>query len=146
VRYWDSSALVPLLVGEANTTHCEALLQGDPQIATWWLSRVECASALNRLRRGRSLEDGDLRTALSDLDYLSKTFVEIQPTQLVRTIALRLLRVHPLAAADALQLAAATLAAGNSRTTLDFVSYDVRLIEAAEKEGFRCPIWPEAEA
>ena len=144
MRYWDSSALVPLLVDEANTARCESLLRGDPQIATWWLSRVECASALNRLHQDRSLGVAGLRTALSDLDHLSGTFVEIQPTQAVRTTALRLLRVHPLTAADALQLAAAVLAAGHSRSTLDFISYDVRLVEAAEKEGFKCTIWPEA--
>ncbi len=146
MRYWDSSALAPLLVEEANTARCESLLRGDPQIATWWLSRVECASALSRLRRDRSLDDAGLRTALSDLDDLSGALVEIRPTPVVRTTALRLLRVHPLTAADALQLAAAILAAGNSRSTLDFISYDVRLVEAAEKEGFQCSIWPEPRA
>lgn len=144
MRYWDSSALVPLLVEESLTGACESLLCNDPQIATWWLSRVECASALNRLRREEKLDEHGLRIALGDLETLTSSFVEIQPSRTARTIALRLLRVHPLRAAGALQLAAAILTAGDSsRPGLEFASYDTNLVEAADKEGFRCVIWPE---
>ncbi len=145
MRYWDSSAIVPLLVDESNTAQCEAWLRSDPQIATWWLSKVECASALNRLRRDGSLNASGIRTALSDLEALSKTFVEIQPIHVVRTVALRLLRIHPLRAADALQLASAALAAGEERGDLAFVSYDSRLTAAADKEGFSCLVWQVLE-
>ena len=143
MRYWDSSALVPLLVEEKSTDECERWLRRDPQIATWWLSRVECASAFNRLNRGGDLKDADLRLALSDLETLSDSFVEILPVEAVRTVAVRLFRSHPLRAADALQLASAILAAGENRRELEFVSYDVRLVEAADREGFSCIAWPK---
>ena len=143
MRYWDSSALVPLLVKEKSTNQCETWLRSDPQIATWWLSRVECASTFNRLNRDGDLKDADLRLALSDLETLSNSFVEILPVEAVRTVAVRLLRSHPLRAADALQLTSAILAAGENRRELEFVSYDVRLVEAADREGFSCIAWAE---
>lgn len=52
-------------------------------------------------------------------------------------LAHRLLRVHPLRAADALQLAAATIAAERRPPTLTFVTLDDRLRAAADREGFR---------
>jgi hypothetical protein len=47
-----------------------------------------------------------------------------------------MLRVHPLRTADALQLAAAWLAAERRPPTMTFVTLDARLAEAARKEGF----------
>jgi predicted nucleic acid-binding protein len=55
---------------------------------------------------------------------------------LVRQTAIRLLRVHPLRTADALQLAAAIAAAEDHPATLPFVTLDERLAQAAEREGF----------
>jgi hypothetical protein len=54
----------------------------------------------------------------------------------VREVARRYLRVHPLRAADALQLAAAFVAAERRPPTLTVVTLDDRLRAAAEKEGF----------
>ena len=138
MRYWDSSAIAPLIVVENRTAQCEELLRKDSQIVTWWLSGVECASALNRLRREGIMDESELRTALVDLDTFCKSFVEVLPVAAIRTTATRLLRVHSLKAADSVQLAAAILAAGEERDALEFISFDDRLIAAADKEGFRC--------
>ena len=46
------------------------------------------------------------------------------------------LRVHPLRAADALQLAAAFAAAERRPTSLELVTLDDRLADAVRKEGF----------
>jgi uncharacterized protein len=105
-------------------------------MAVWWGSRVECASALNRLKRDDALGNSGLVQALGDLDALAASWFEIQPSEQVRVRALRLLRVHPLRAADALQLAAALIAAGEEPAGLAFVTSDERLQEAAAKEGF----------
>jgi predicted nucleic acid-binding protein len=48
----------------------------------------------------------------------------------------RFLRVHPLRAADALQLAAAFVAADRRPSSLEVVTVDQRLAAAARKEGF----------
>ena len=56
MRYWDSSALVPLLLQEDRSGQVQDLLQEDPVILTWWGSEVECASAVCRLEREDALE------------------------------------------------------------------------------------------
>ena len=61
---------------------------------------------------------------------------EVEAGDLVRETAIRLLRVHPLRAADSLQLAAAFVAAEGRPSTLEFVTLDDRLALAAQREGF----------
>ena len=136
MKYWDSSAIVPLLVSEAATERSDNLLRSDPQIITWWLSRVECASALSRLGRDGALSEGGLRESLKALETLARSWIEVQPVDSVRNAALRMLRLHPLRAADGLQLASAAVAAGEDRSQLPFVTFDGRLLEAADREGF----------
>lgn len=104
---------------------------------TWWGSWIECASALNRLHREGGLEQQDLHRALARLEQLAAAWLEIRPLEQVRRRALRLLRVHALRSADALQLAAALSAAAEDPTSLDFVSSDTRLSDVAQLEGFR---------
>jgi len=60
----------------------------------------------------------------------------IEPVDVVLETARRLLRVHPLRAADSFQLAAAFLAAEGRPSTLEFVCLDDRLVIAAQREGF----------
>ena len=135
MRYWDSSALVPLVVREQLSPRSSGLLASDPKVGTWWLSRVECASALNRLRRDGLLDESGLRNALQALEVLVRSCVEVQPSPQLRESAIRLLRVHPLRVADAMQLAAALIIAGTYRGSLELVSFDSRLLEAADREG-----------
>jgi predicted nucleic acid-binding protein len=68
---------------------------------------------------------------------LAASWHEVLPSDSVRTTAQRLLRVHVLGAADALQLAAATVAAEHEPASLEFLSLDDRLLEIASREGFR---------
>ncbi|MGO9413262.1 MAG: type II toxin-antitoxin system VapC family toxin [Spirochaetia bacterium] len=136
MKYWDSSALISLLVDEPESESRTSLLQEDSQVITWWGSRVECASALNRLQRERSLDEGGLIQALSNLEAFYETCVEVLPSEEVRKRAIRLLRVHPLLAADALQLAAALLAAREDPSSLALVTSDDKLRSAANREGF----------
>ena len=69
------------------------------------------------------------------LDRLRASWLEIEPSEALRHGAMRLLRVHPLRAGDALQLAAALVWAGTG-TGLGFVTLDPRLADAARAEGF----------
>jgi predicted nucleic acid-binding protein len=137
LKYWDSSALVSLLVQEAETESREQLLKGDPLVVAWWGSRIECASALSRLCREGAMEDKSLGEALRDLAALADTWLEIAPSDDLRNRAVRLLRIHPIRAADAVQLAAALIAVAEDTTSLSFVCTDGRLRQAAEKEGFQ---------
>jgi predicted nucleic acid-binding protein len=137
MRFWDASALVPLLVAERDTAKRERQLLEDPAIVAWWGSAVECASALNRLARDGHLTARQLQTVLRDLESLAETWTEVVPSARLRTRALRLLRVHALRAADALQLSACLDACDRDTAALAFLCADARLCEAAEKEGLR---------
>ena len=136
MKYWDSSALVALLVDEPASAERRALLRRDNRIVTWWGSWIECASALNRLHREGGIDRHELGQSLKRLQNLAAAWLEIRPLERVRRRALRLLRVHALRSADALQLAAALMASAEEPATLDIVSSDARLSIAAQREGF----------
>lgn len=136
MRFWDTSAIVPLL-GEDPASEAGRLEFGrDPQIVVSWATEVECVSALTRRERDGALDAVSLRLALDRLDRLSSEWIEVEPGQRIREVARRLLRLHPLRAADALQLAAALAASEDRPATLPLVTLDDRLVVAAEREGF----------
>ena len=120
MKFWDSSALVPLLVRELRTTGMATLYREDPDVAAWWGTEVECSSAVARLERGGLLDADGTEQALSRLDALRRRWQEIQPVVDVKMTARRFLRVHPLRAGDALQLAAAFVASERRPSTLAF--------------------------
>lgn len=95
-----------------------------------------CVSALARLEREGNLSSPSMVVGLRRLEALARAWQEVQPVTAVRQTAIRLLRVHPLRAADALQLGAAIVAAEDHPATLPFVTLDERLAQAAEREGF----------
>jgi predicted nucleic acid-binding protein len=136
MKFWDASAIVPLLIRESSTTPLRELIANDPDMAVWWASEVECVSALTRRERGGILSPREVASAMHVLQQLASGWSEIEPIQAVRQAAERFLRVHPLRAADALQLAAAYLASDRNPATLEFVTLDDRLAGAAQKEGF----------
>jgi len=137
VKFWDSSALVPLLVEEDLTDAIRELFLGEPGIIAWWGTPVECASAVSRLEREGRLSPQETTEALERLDALARHWHRIEPVDAVLETARRLLRVHPLRAADSLQLAAAFLASEGRPSTLELVCLDDRLVTAAQREGFQ---------
>lgn len=68
---------------------------------------------------------------------------EVSPASELRDRAVRLLDLHPLSAADALQLAAALDWCEERTTGAGFVCLDQRLRAAAMREGF--DVYPPAE-
>lgn len=136
MKFWDSSAVVPLLVAEPSQTRLLDLLEHDPIMLAWWATRVECTSAIARREREGELGVSDATSALERLQVLSLSWQEVVPSESVRNVAQRLLRVHTLRVADALQLAAAIIASEREPASLEFVSLDERLNVAAQREGF----------
>lgn len=136
MRFWDASALVPLLVAESGSERVRARLAEDPQIVTWGWSAVEIASAVERRTREGTLTRPQRRAVLDRLAALEKAWDEVVDVLAVRGRARSLLARHPLRAVDAAQLGAALLASDPDPATLPFVCLDERLALAAEKEGF----------
>jgi uncharacterized protein len=132
LRYWDSSAVVPLLVEGPTSEALRSLYDGDAVVVAWWGSVVECVSALARKERAGDLTPSAVGTAVARLGLFAAEWTEVQPSERVRRTAQRLLRVHELRPADALQLAAASTAA----ESMPFVTLDDRLALAAAREGF----------
>lgn len=135
MKFWDSSALVPLLVTETDTARRSSALRSDPAMVVWWGTQIECESALQRRVREGVLDATTVRQARARLSTLAAAWHEVPPTGAVRTLAIRLLRTHALRAADAQQLAAALVLAQAGLPGLVFLSADTRLADAAEIEG-----------
>jgi hypothetical protein len=144
MKFWDASAIVPLLVAAPTTQRMQAIARRDPDMLVWWGSQVECVSALARLERAAALDVKRTAVAFNRLKQLADGWHEIEAGEVVRESAVRFLRVHPLRTADALQLAAAFVAAERRPSSLDFVTLDDRLADAARKEGFVLADIPEA--
>jgi uncharacterized protein len=134
MKFWDSSAIVPLCVVQSSTERSRRLLLTDSAVAVWWGTAVECASAFARLRRENVISEREERAAHAQMTGILAGSDVVQPSQRIQDGAMRALRLHPIRAADALQLAAAL--EWSSQAGESFVCFDSRLAEAAEREGF----------
>ena len=137
MRYWDASALVPLLVAERDTELVRSWLSDDDRIVTWVWTRTEIVGAVERRTREGSLSRSQRREMLRRLDAFARSWDEVIDVLAVRSRANALLARHPLRAADAGQLGAALLVQEQMAGVLDFVCLDRRLSSAAELESLR---------
>lgn len=97
---------------------------------------MEITSALWRLVREGALAEDDARLAeqrAAELAAASRAVVDVDA---VKAYAKRLLRVHALRAADALQLGAALVWANGRPQGRSLCTLDERLAQAARREGF----------
>lgn len=137
MKFWDTSALLPLCLKEPQTEKVQGLVHQDGDLVVWWGALIEGYSALARLRREQILTGEEEMQSRQVFLRLSSQWTEVRPSNLVRDQASRVLLLHPLRAADALQLAAALVWAGSQIPSLEFVCLDQRLREAASREGFQ---------
>jgi len=128
--------VVPALFSAPQSAAVSALLAADREYALWWATPVECQSALFRRNREGRLPAPALEQAMRRLEELIEDADVIAPTLRLRERAGRVLRAHPLRAADALQLAAALVWCDDAPGGGTFVCLDDRLRTAAHREGF----------
>lgn len=136
MRFWDTSAIVPLIIEQPSSRACRSLRRSDAGVTVWALTRVEISSAIHRLVRERLLDRDEARTAVERADAMFLRFAEVVALEAVRERARRALALHALTAADALQLAAALTLVADKPRRRGFVTADERLAEAAAAEGF----------
>lgn len=136
MRFWDTSAIVPLCVREPATADLRRLADEDQSLIVWWATRTECISALARLSRERRIRATAEAQARRALAAVAGAWSEVSPSDALRDRAERLLAVHPLRAADSFQLAAALLWSRGATSGRIVVCLDDRLRDAAAREGF----------
>lgn len=134
MRFWDASAIVPLLTAQPRSVEARRLRRDDPEMVVWWGSVVECTSALTRLLREGAIDRTAAATAFEHLHAIEDEWLELEPSVDLREQACQLLRAHPLRASDALQLASALRLANDLGERLSMVCYDRRLADAARAE------------
>jgi hypothetical protein len=139
MNFWDTSAVLPLLLDEKQTSAVKAVYERDPVQTVWCLTDVEIAAALSRRMR-EGLSEGRAQKVRDDWKTLAQMWRPVASVELVRARAIRIVQTHPLRAADALQLASALVASAERPETLPFVCLDDRLRDAARREGF--PVLP----
>ena len=120
----DSSALLKLVVSEAETAALEADLTTREGLVTSSLAVVECHRAARRAGSRRILQ----RT---EQIFESVYLLDLTPAILERASTLRPVALRSL---DAIHLASA-LSVGE--TDLEVVTYDDRMAEAARANGLR---------
>ena len=136
MRFWDSSALVAIMIPEAHTPAVEQLLTGDRELVVWWGTPVECQSAIYRQQRSGLLLADAMQQAMIRIAYLLEDADRVPPVDQILDRAGRVLARHPLRAADAFQLGAALTWSKDSAHGRGFVCLDDRLRAAAQTEGF----------
>jgi predicted nucleic acid-binding protein len=137
LNFWDASAVLPLVVRESSSPLLGRLAAKGRAHVVWWGTSVECDSAIGRLRREGRLTADEVAEIQESLDALLESWAVVEPSGVVKSAARRLLRLYPLRAGDALQLAAAVAAAEGQPEAVSFVSLDGRLRDAAGREAFR---------
>ncbi len=136
MRFWDGSALLPLIFRQATSGTVSRFLHEDRDIAVWWGTWAECAVAVSRLKLEKGFGDETEDEARARLDHLAEDCHEIEPSEVLRFLAMIVSRDHHLKAADRLQVAAAPRWCEGNTGDADFVYLDNRLREAAQDEGF----------
>jgi uncharacterized protein len=117
----------PLMFERVPKKQIQDLVYQDGDLVAWWGALIEGYSALARLRRKQILTDEEELQSRHFFLRLSGQWSEVRPSNLVRDQASRVLLLHPLRAADALQLAAALVWAGSQVPSFEFVCLDHRL-------------------
>ena len=135
MRFWDASAVVPLLIEQKQTGVARKFHGADPEMAVWWGTLVECQSAIARMLRQQSIDRAGAAHGIERLRDIGSEWLEVEPSNGIRNDACRLLLVHPLRAADALQLAAVLNLSNEIGDRVQMICFDDRLVQAARFEN-----------
>jgi predicted nucleic acid-binding protein len=134
LRFWDSSALIPLILDEPSSATVRGLMRSDSHIIASHLTPVEITSSLWRRRHHGKLPVGVHLQADAAFAEITRRWSAIAAPEAVEH-AIDLLSRHPLRAADSVQLASA-LIARERFGSLPFVTLDLDPAGAARAEGF----------
>ena len=132
IAYFDTSALIPLLIDEPLSELAERLWRRASWVASARVSYVEARSGLARAYRMGRISPTELREAVEGLETLHRQLHQVEITADLAGRAGRLAEELALRAYDAIQLAAA---ASLDSDDLVVVTGDQRLATAAQTLG-----------
>src|SRR5207244_2495529 len=132
------SALVKLYAGEAGS----AAMRSHSGAVVAAISRVEVPSAIWRKHRSSQLsaESAAALVAAFEREYAGfgqRPLIPVAMSSEILASAARVVAIHPLRAAYAIQLASALAARTADPGLAHFACFDTRLRAAAAAEGFR---------
>lgn len=130
--YFDTSAIVPLLVREPTTDHCTRVWDEATRIVCARLVYPEACAALARAVRMGRLAAAQMVTATAELDDLVEQIDFVEITADLARNAGRLAQHYGLRGYDAVHLAAGVAIADPD---VVFVTGDTDLADAAKASG-----------
>ena len=132
IVYFDTSAIIPLIVDEPASPLCERLWNDASEAVSCRLFYAEARAALARAHRLDRLSAAQLARSVLSLDEIAAGIANVEVTESLVRRAGRLASEHGLRGYDAVHLAAA-LAIADDDTVL--ASDDRELLAAATRDG-----------
>lgn len=132
LAFWDSSALVKLLVEETGTDVAGALWDGSSGVVASRLAVPEVSAALASAERSGRVDQAAARSAHDEWRRYLDALLVMEVSAEIADRAADLVVAHPLSGADAVHLATA-LALREVEPVL--ATWDRRLATAAVAEG-----------
>jgi len=137
IAYFDTSAVVPLIINEAATDHCNRVWNDSSRVVSVRLLYPEARAALGRAHRMNRLTRRQLTAANSELDTVVTEVDHIELTADLARTAGELAQAHGLRGYDAVHLAAAQSVADDD---LVLITGDIDLAAAAQSVGIAVSI------
>lgn len=138
IRYFETSALVKLLVVEPDSDLVHGLFRESSARAVHEIAYVEMHSALSRKARTDAVDPAVVSDIRDRIDSLWGLLDRVRVAWRLLQEAARLTADHPLPAYDSLHLASVLrLSANTGEEPFEFVCFDTTLRRAAETEGIR---------
>jgi len=137
IAYFDTSAVIPLLLGEPSSAVCTRIWNDADRCLSVRLLYPEARAALARARRMHRVTPRQLTAAVRSLDLLMTEIEHVEIRDGLARHAGDLAQTHDLRGFDAVHLAAA-LAVADAEVV--FVSGDADLTRAASRSGLAVAI------
>jgi uncharacterized protein len=132
IAYFDTSAIVPLVVDEATTEMCNRLWTESTRVVSVRLIYPEARAALARAQRMGRLTRSQLNAAVVELDSMIDEVDMIELSPDIASSAGQLAQQHGLRGYDAVHLAAALAVSDDD---LVLVTGDLEVAAAAKATG-----------
>ena len=132
IAYFDTSAVVPLLLQEPSTAVCRDIWNAADRVVTARISYVEAAAALSSAHRAARIDADQHSATLESLDLVFSQIDVVELDVHLAKLAVELAANQSLRGYDAVQCASGVVSASDEFVA---VSGDARLLAAWSELG-----------